>query len=146
MSSRRQRSIQLGGRYRQVSLYVTSKKGALLHTIFQISGTGGIMMASSKGNSFRVTGHLCGEFTGSQRPVTRGFDVFFDMRLNKGLSKQSWSWWFETRSYPLWRHCNVSVKILIQRIQTHKGGILSVYLNPRAPFINMDKLNRTMDR
>ena len=26
----------------------------------------------------------------SQRPVTRCFDVFFDLRLNKRLSKQSW--------------------------------------------------------
>ena len=26
----------------------------------------------------------------TQRPVTRGFDVFFDLRLNKRLSKQSW--------------------------------------------------------
>ena len=40
--------------------------------------------------------------------MTRSFDVFFDLRLNKRLSKQSWSWWFETRpSCPLWRHCNV---------------------------------------
>ena len=40
------------------------------------------MMTSSNGNIFRVTGHLCGEFTGPgefpvQRPVTRNFDVFF---------------------------------------------------------------------
>ena len=42
----------------------------------------------------------------SQRPVTRSFDVFFDLRLNKRLSKQSWGWWFETPSHPLWRHCN----------------------------------------
>ena len=39
-------------------------------------------------------------------PVTRSFDVFFDLRLNKRLSKQSWGWWFETLSCPLWRHCN----------------------------------------
>ena len=26
--------------------------------------------------------------------------------LNKRLNKQSWGWWFETRSCPLWRHCN----------------------------------------
>ena len=42
----------------------------------------------------------------SQRPVTRGFDVFFDLRLFKRLSKQSWGWWFETSSSSLWRHCN----------------------------------------
>ena len=51
------------------------------------------MMTSSNGNIFRVTGPLCGEFTGpgdfpTQRPVTRSFDVFFDLRLNKRLSKQ----------------------------------------------------------
>ena len=34
------------------------------------------------------------------------FDVFFDLRLNKRLGKQSWGWWFETLSCPLWRHCN----------------------------------------
>ena len=51
------------------------------------------MMTSSNGNIFRVTGPLCGEFTGpgefpTQRPVTRSSDVFFDLRLNKRLSKQ----------------------------------------------------------
>ena len=46
-----------------------------------------------------------GEFP-TQRPVTRSFDVFFDLRLNKRLSKQSWGWSFETLSCPLWRHCN----------------------------------------
>ena len=70
------------------------------------------MMTSSNGNILRVTGPLCGEFTGpgefpSQRSVTRSFDLFFDLRLNKRLSKQSWGWWFETQSRPLWRHCNV---------------------------------------
>ena len=44
----------------------------------------------------------------AQRPVTRRFDVLFDLRLNKRLSKQSWGWWFETPSGPLWRHCNVT--------------------------------------
>ena len=44
----------------------------------------------------------------AQRPVTRSFDVFFDLHLNKRLSKQSWGWWFETPSRSLWRHRNVS--------------------------------------
>ena len=39
-------------------------------------------------------------------PVTWSFDVFFDLRLNKRLSKQSWGWWFETLSRPFWSHCN----------------------------------------
>ena len=47
----------------------------------------------------------------SQRPVTRSFDVFFDLRLNKRLSKQSWDWWFETLTRPLWRHCNENKKV-----------------------------------
>ena len=71
------------------------------------------MMTSSNGNTFRVTGPLWGEFTGpgefpTQRPVTRSFDVFFDLRLIKRLSKQTWGWWFETPSWPFWRHCNAS--------------------------------------
>ena len=41
--------------------------------------------------------------------MTGSFDVIFDLRLIKGLSKQSWGWWFETPSYPLWRHCNVNI-------------------------------------
>ena len=41
---------------------------------------------------FRVTGPLCGEFTGHRwipltRPVARSFDIFFDLRLNQQLSK-----------------------------------------------------------
>ena len=32
---------------------------------------------------------VTGEFP-TQKPVTRSFDVFFDLRLNKRLSKQSW--------------------------------------------------------
>ena len=48
----------------------------------------------------------------AQRTVTRSFDVFFDLRLNKRLSKQSWGWWFETPSPSLWRHCNVYRQLL----------------------------------
>ena len=50
-----------------------------------------------------------GEFS-TQRPVTRSCDVFFDLCLNKWLSKQSWGWWFETLLRPLWRQCNVSLQ------------------------------------
>ena len=45
-----------------------------------------------------------GEFH-AQTPVTRSFDVFFDLALNK-RSKQTWGWWFETLSRQLWRHHN----------------------------------------
>ena len=39
-------------------------------------------------------------------PVTWSFDVFFDLHLNRRLSKQSWGWWFETTSLSLWHYCN----------------------------------------
>ena len=42
----------------------------------------------------------------TRRPVTRSFDIVFDLRLNKQLSKQGWGWWFETPLRPLWRHYN----------------------------------------
>ena len=78
-----------------------------------------IMMTSSNGNIFRITG-LCvwnllafcvGNSTvtskfPTQRLVTQSFDVFFDLCLNKTLSKQSWGWWFETPSCSSWCHCN----------------------------------------
>ena len=48
------------------------------------------MMTSSNGNTFRVTGSLCGEFTGHRWiPLTKVSDVFFDLRLNKRFNKQS---------------------------------------------------------
>ena len=76
------------------------------------------MLAICAGNS-PVTGELP-----AQRPVTRSFDVFFDLRLNTRLSKQRWGWWFETSSLPLWLHCddiknfyvrNVALAAFIQR-------------------------------
>ena len=48
---------------------------------------------------------MTGEFP-AQRPVTRTFDGFFDLRLSKRFSKQSRRCWFETPSCSLWRHCN----------------------------------------
>ena len=60
-----------------------------------------------------------GEFP-TQRPVTRGFDVYFDLRPNKRLSKQLWGWWFETQSRPLWRHRN-------DICRKHKHYILPIY-------------------
>ena len=50
---------------------------------------------------------LCGVTVGfpSQRPVTRSFGVFFDVRLNTRLSKRSGGWWLETPLGSLWRHC-----------------------------------------
>ena len=55
-----------------------------------------------------------GEFP-AQRPVTRSFDVFFDVSPNKRLSKQSWAWWFETLSPSLWRHRNETFVVSIKK-------------------------------
>ena len=59
------------------------------------------LLAFCVGNSL-----VTGEFP-AQRPVTRSFDVFFDLRLNKHFSKESSDWWFEMPSHSLWLHCNV---------------------------------------
>ena len=69
------------------------------------------MMTSSNGNIFRVTGLLCGEFTGRRWIPCKGQwggALMFSLicTLNKWLSKQWWGWWFETPSGPLWCPCN----------------------------------------
>ena len=61
-----------------------------------------------------------GEFP-TQRPVTRSFDVYFDLRPNKRLRKQSWGWWFETLSPPLWRHRNESTD------KTYNADLLNLH-------------------
>ena len=58
------------------------------------------LLAICEGNS-----PVPGEFP-AQRPVTRIFDFFFDLCLNKRLSKQPSGWRFETPSWSLWRQCN----------------------------------------
>ena len=92
------------------------------------------MMTSSNGNIFRVTSPLCREFTGpgefpTQRPVTRSFGVFFDLRLNKRLSKQPWGWRFETPSWSLWRQCNVVIPFFTcnPNINTRHGFTWKLY-------------------
>ena len=61
------------------------------------------LLAICAGNS-----PVTGEFP-AQRPVRQSFDVFFDLRMNKRLSQESWGWWFETPSpsRSLWRHSNL---------------------------------------
>ena len=102
----------LSGNIRRSTAYTKLAGGNQVPLLRRVSKIVSIMMTSSNGNIFRVTGHLCGEFTGprwipAERPVTQSFDVLFDQRLNKRLSKQSWGWWFDTLPRPLWRHCNV---------------------------------------
>ena len=83
-----------------------------LHCIFPQYRYRKFMMKSSNRDIFRVTDHLCGEFTGRRWiPRTKASDAehwcFFYLRLNERLSKQRWGWWFETPSRPLWHHRNV---------------------------------------
>ena len=84
----------------------------------------------------------------SQRPVTRSFDVFFDLRLNKRLCKQSRHWWFETSSRSLserkytnfvsiqssgWRHIGKIMKFLKNKMFSGHDGIsikLLKFLSP----------------
>ena len=69
--------------FRPLSIVITSHWNLLMHIISVIVRSFTypmLMMTSSNGNIFRVTGHLCGEFTGrgespAQRPVTGSFDV-----------------------------------------------------------------------
>ena len=105
------------------------------------------MITSSNGNIFRVTGHLCGEFTGP--PVTRSFDVFFDLCLNKRLSKQSWDWWFETLSGPLWRHRNVSADNLYFMVASFiysQVRVISTLLKSYATFFSIIYSTYCLDR
>ena len=60
------------------------------------------LLAFCKGNLLVTSGFP------SQRPVVQSFDVFFDLHLNKWLSKQSRRWWFEVPSCSLWHHYNIS--------------------------------------
>ena len=75
---------------------------------------------------------VTGEFP-SQRPVTRSFGVFFDLRLNYRLSKQSWGWWLETPSRSFCRHCNAFSCMVLTSVpvQHPRGWNCSDYLGDR---------------
>ena len=75
-----------------------------------------------------------GEFP-TQRPVTRSFDVFFELRLNKRLSKQSRGWWFEMLSCLLCRNVlkipvilPPGVKISVQSCSENRRLLLELYI------------------
>ena len=74
---------------------------------------------------------ITGEFH-ALRPVTRSFDVFFDLRLNKRLTKQSWGWWFET---PLDAHYDAIVMIYHFALSNIMGNsYINPYGNPSANY------------
>ena len=67
-------------------------KHTVIYTMTSSNGNISALLALCEGNS-PVTGEVP-----SQRPVTRSFDVFFDLCLNQQLSKQWRRRWFETPS------------------------------------------------
>ena len=106
------------------------------------------MITSSNGNNFRVTGPLCGKFTGkfpSQRPMTLSFDVF-DLHLNKRLSKLSRRWWFKTASRSLWRHCydskllDICIKDNLMSVHDQAINNVCLTLGPGGRFKNTYEL------
>ena len=88
-----------------------------------------VIMAICAGNS-----PVLGEFP-TQRPVTRSFETFFDLRPNK-RSKQWWGWWFETPSCPLWCPCDGEIIIWANDDFVHCSidfNVLIHYLNQWWP-------------
>ena len=86
------------------------------------NGKANVMMTSSNGNIFRFSGPLWGESTGDRGiPLTKASDTelwcFFDLILNKRLSKQSRRRWFDTPSCSLWRHCNGIINKMVAILQ-----------------------------
>ena len=81
-----------------------------------------------------------GEFP-TQRPVTRSFDVYFDLRPNKRLRKQSWGWWFETLSPPLWRHRNENISIWWVMTSSYISWITWTVLEQLITVWNNDKFH-----
>ena len=86
-------------------------------------------MTSSNGNNFGVTG-LCvgnslvtGEFP-SQRPMIQSLDVFFDLHLNKWLSKPSNRRWFNVALCSLWSHWMCWLIVVYRGIYASKNWVI----------------------
>ena len=73
---------------------------------------------------------VTGEFS-SQRPVTRSFDAFFDLHLNKRLSKPSRRRWFETPSRPLWRNWKMTKESIFRLARQRAGGRIMIIFKER---------------
>ena len=95
------------------------------------------LLAICAGNS-----PVTGEFP-AQRSVTRSSDVFFDLLLNKRVSKQWWGWWFETPSRrPLLRHCDVQTMVcFMESYFITSRQISGRYLIQYMLFFTRKKLN-----
>ena len=76
----------------------------------------------------------------TQRPVTQSFDVFFDLSLNERLSKQSWGWWFQMPSCPLWHHDNASHVSFYTPRNKVRGGVYWNNSKLEWGFLNLHSL------
>ena len=90
------------------------------------------LLALSAGNSL-----VTGEFP-SRRPVTRNFDVFFDLHLKKRLSKQSRCRWFETplHSLCIWPHYNGDQLITLKSLFTSGNIVIAEYFHNDEPLLS----------
>ena len=112
------RSMHIPGEviYSKTDLTITLRNTWWRHEMETFSA----QLAICAGNSA-----VLGEFP-VQKPVMRSFDVFFDLRLNKRLSKQSWGWWFETLPRPLWRQSNGLEGCVYRKQILHHGTKLCI--------------------
>ena len=85
---------------------------------------------------------VTGEFS-AQRPATRSFDVFFDLRLNQQLSKQRRRRWFEMPSGSLWRHCNALASIYSCSSGLPHCSIVWLPLASKVTIKDMGKISNT---
>ena len=106
--------------FHPTQLLVMSPSAYLPHFVFMMTSSNGnisMLLALCAGNS-----QVPIEFP-SQRPVTESFDVFFDLHLNKRLSKQSRRRWFEMPLHSLWCHCNVLFRAHVHAFLLHNQVI-----------------------
>ena len=90
-----------------------------------------LMMTSSNGNVFHVTGPLWGESTGERWiPLTKANAAelwcFLWSASEKILSRQSRCRWFEKPSRSLWYHCNADSTWLI--IHVNETNVIMMQL------------------
>ena len=84
--------------------------------------------------TFSASLAFCAGNSQAQRPVTRSFDVFFNLRLNQQLSKHVRRRWFETPSRSLWRHCNVAFLKIKNKLLNSRVAGNDIQWMPLIPF------------
>ena len=77
---------------------------------------------------FALLALFAGNSLPSERPVTRSIGVFFNLSLNKRLSKQSWGLWFETPSRSLLRPCNYIPYLRLDHLEKNTWSTSAWYI------------------